>query len=158
MSKETQLYEISVLVNPEIPEEKAPEVLGSIRAVIEDNGGMIDGIQDLKMRRLWYPVKKMTQAYFGAIQFIVSPSKIAVIRKEVEKNTSILRHLLMEWKKEPARPIIRPALDKPEEAVGEIAMPTEMIVPSNDVVEKEKDKPRINEEEIDKKLDEILGS
>jgi ribosomal protein S6 len=157
MSKEVNLYEIGLLVTPEIPEEKAPEVIGAVRTAIEDKGGTIESIQDLKMRRIWFPIKQMSSAYFGAVQFMIAPAKIEEIKKDAEKNNSILRHLILEWKKEPPRPIYKPLVSK-DEATPETKSDIVVEQPENRSSEHPASKPRVDEEEIDKKLDEILGS
>ena len=162
MARDPQLYEIGFLIKPDLPAEKAAEVLGEIRSYIEKNGGMPERAVDPKIRPLAYPIRKLTQAYFGALQFMVAPEAIADINKDVDAHTAIIRHLTLLWEREPERPIIlkqRPA--KQETTVVSSApemasTPTAPVPPI--VAEPRAEEEKVSEEAIDKKLDEILGN
>ena len=151
MAKEAQLYEIGLLIHPELPEERASEVLGTVRSYIEKSGGVLESTVDPKLRRLGYAVKKNTQAYFAALQCVIAPEAVTKVKKEVDGNTNILRHLILTWKKEAPRTILRRNIEKPE---GSVASPP--VVPFTPAEKKEENKTDI--QEIDKKLDEILGN
>lgn len=146
MAKEPQLYEIGLLIQPELPEGEASAVLGTVRSYIEKTGGVLESTVDPKLRKLAYPVKRVNQAYFAALQFVVTPEMVTGIKKDVESNTSILRHLILTWKKEVPRPVLRRVSDKP-------------FTPDTSAVTQtpSQEGPKTDIQEIDKKLDEILG-
>lgn len=150
MAKEPQLYEIGLLIQPELPEGEASAVLGTIRSYIEKTGGVLESTVDPKLRKLAYPIKKLNQAYFAALQFTVSPDKVTNIKKDVETNTSVIRHLILTWKKEVPRPVLRRPLVEPSPD-GSAPAPSLHTPPARE------DEPKTDIREIDKKLDEILG-
>lgn len=152
MSREAQLYEIGMLIRPELPEQEAAEVLGTVRSSVEQRNGIIESTTDPKMRQLGYPVQKAVQAYFAALQFVVNPSVIAEIGRDITTNDRILRHMIFSWKKESPRPAMR-------RHVGESTWGNTPATPSPEVITKERtpEEEQVVIEEIDKKLDEILA-
>lgn len=147
MTKEAQLYEIGLLLKPELSEADAAAELGVVRSYIEKQGGLLERTRDPKTRTLSYPIKKITRAYFAALQFLASPATIASIRQDLKTNQNILRHLLLSWKREPVRPV----------ALHKVIAPVSSMQSGEKKIEGEPAE-KVNEQELDKKLDEILGS
>lgn len=144
-------YELGYLISPALPEDGVLKVLEEMRSLIEAKGGMIENTQNPKQIRLAYPIKKATNAYFGTIQFLINPRSLSEIRTGVNTNSQVLRHLVIEWNKRlAARSIAQPPLRRPKEAT-----PISPFVA--EPVKKDMEAPRVDEAEIDKKLDEILG-
>jgi ribosomal protein S6 len=153
MAKEPQLYEIGLLIKPDLTEEQAAAELGNVRLSIEKMGGMMESTTDPKMRRLSYPIKKISQAYFAALQFSMVPGAIGDIGKDVDSNEYIMRHLVLSWTRAPVRPVLR--RQKRTVSISGIspAAPQIQRLEQGDVPEE-----KIDEKELDKKLDEILGN
>ncbi len=147
MHTDKKPYEVGYLLSPLIPEEGVMKVLEEVRVSIESKGALIENTQNPKYLRLAYPIKKQTHGYFGAIQFHVAPSLIHEVKEALDKNEQILRHLIIEWKKEPPRqqPALKAFQPKEPAAPGTASEPAE---PAEE---------KASEQEIDKKLDEILG-
>lgn len=147
MAKEPQLYEIGLLIKSGLSETEASAELGSVRSEIEKQGGVLESTTDPKLRKLSYPIKKNLQAYFAALQFLVSPASAAPIEKKVSANQNILRCLVLSWTRAPAQPILRkPMRPKITDTVTRFS-PAKTEAPTE----------RVDEKELDKKLDEILG-
>lgn len=146
--KEPQLYEIGLLIKPELSEQEAAAELGNVRLEIEKQNGIMESTTDPKLRKLSYPIKKISQAYFAALQFSVTPAHIAAIEKTVSDNPHILRCLVLSWTRAPAKSILKkPMRTKP------IETPTLYTPPKPEEPTK-----KVDEKELDKKLDEILGA
>jgi len=146
-------YELGYLISPLLPEDAALKVLESMRALIESNGGLIENTQSPKAIRLAYPIKKMGNAYFGAIQFMMSPVAIKEVTKNIAVTEHVLRHLVTEWNKQLAtRPIMPPMPRKAKDAVSGSTVPAVV-----ETTNKDASAPRVDEAAIDKKLEEILG-
>ncbi len=147
MEKETKMYEIGYLLAPLIPEDKLDEEIFVLRKAIEDRKCLITSEERAKTRKLAYPVKKaplgsFDSAYFGWIKFIADAESSREIAEVLSKKPNIIRFLLIESDKEEApRKERGKAVGANKEAAGdETAIKTEV-------------KP----EEIDKKLEELLG-
>ncbi|TSC68119.1 MAG: small subunit ribosomal protein S6 [Parcubacteria group bacterium Gr01-1014_66] len=151
MARESQLYEIGVLLKPELSVEEAAAELGNVRMEIENRNGILESTADPKLHKLAYPIKKSVQAYFAALQFSISPAAIAAIEKTVSANKHVLRSLVLSWTRAPAKPMLqKPRRIKPSETPV-------LYTPIKPVVDKDKEE-KVDEQELDKKLDEILGS
>ncbi|MCX6731415.1 MAG: 30S ribosomal protein S6 [Candidatus Parcubacteria bacterium] len=134
METEQKMYEIGYLLSPLIPEEKLDEEIGSLRKLIEDKKGFILNEGRPKMQKLAYPIKKLETAYFGWIKFTADPSSLPEI-----KSPQIIRFLITEViKTPPAKKIIKKKKTLPAGVISGI-------------------KEGIKFEEIDKKLEELLG-
>jgi ribosomal protein S6 len=118
-------------------------ILEELRNQITNKGGLIIAEGRLQKQKLAYPIKKESEAFFHWLRFSLDKKGIVEIKGSLEKNNSILRFLMMKVKKEAAtkRPKI---IEKKKEKKPELAPETEEPIKSK-------------EEEIDKKLEELLG-
>lgn len=148
MAKEAQLYEIGLLIKPDFSEAEAAAELGNVRSDIEKQNGIIESTTDPKLRKLSYPIKKVSQAYFAALQFSVVPAHITAIEKTISANRNILRTLVLSW----TRALTQPMLQKPIRTIKQVDVPTLYTPVKEEIAEK------VDEKELDKKLDEILGA
>lgn len=103
-----QVYEISYLVLPSIPEEKLSTVVDSIKQVVSKEGGKeFDGEAPFK-HPLSYKMSKtvgasryvVSDAYIGWIKFEIEPSNIAGIKAGMEKISEVLRFLIVKTPQE----------------------------------------------------------
>ena len=153
MDAEIKNYEIAYLINPDVPEDGVFGEVGKITGLIQDAHGLVGKIQEPKKRKLAYPISKSLYAYFGWTTFAVAPERIANVEKRLRLEKSILRYLMVEEVKRPVmqfRPrgggIPRRALATPH---------LEGVAPFTPAQPKEEDQVKI--QELDKRLEEILG-
>ncbi len=148
MEKGQNIYEIGYLLSPLIPEEKLDEEISVLRKAIEDKQGFILSESRGKIHRLAYTIKahgssgKFDSAYFGWMKFTIEPEQLLETKNTLDKNNQLIRFLIVKAVKEqPARQmgIKRPAKKKMTAA------------------EELKERGEVQTEEIDKKLEEILG-
>ncbi len=147
MEEEKRQYGANYLLRGDIGEEKAAETNALVRKLIEDSGGLISQENGLQKQNLSYSIKKHDTAYFGSIKFIFPPEKIQNLKKSLEK-IGLLRVLLTQenQKKETVKyPLRRRTIRRPA---------AKEYPPTEEGVKKE---PPLQVEEIDKKLEEILG-
>lgn len=149
---EPQLYEIGLLIKPELSEVEAAAELGNVRSSIEKSGGILERTTDPKLRKLSYAILKNTQAYFAALQFYVSPASLDTITKEVKSNLNVLRHLILLWTREPTQSVLHRPL---RSAISDSAISSSI---SGTIGKTEKLEEKVDEKELDKKLEEILGN
>lgn len=144
MEKEAKLYEIGYLINPGITEEKVADETNSFRNVIENNGGVITTEEKAKLIKLAYIIKKtkvgkFENAYFGWIKFMVEPEAAVKIKKELDKIENLIRFMIIVGSDEQAQPKGgKRTYSKKEEKI--------------------EDKQQVNEEEVDKKIEELIGA
>lgn len=146
MEEETRLYEMGYLLKGDIDEEEALKKSELLRKIVENEKGLIIQENKPKKQNLGYPIKKYSIAYSGSLKFIFLAEKIPALKKSFEKS-DLLRLLLSQSKrgeealKYPAkkRTIRRPLAKKIQK------------------IEEAQPKEPLRVEEIDKKLEEILG-
>lgn len=146
MNGELKLYEAAYLISPAKSEEEARGFQDAVKNFLLNLGGLIEENGSVLKRRLYYPIKKVREAYFAHFKFLAEPEKLSELRKKLEEK-DVLRYLLVETKRIPQR-IFKPHVFK--------AMPTEQVSPEAKIEPKIAE-PAANIEEIDKKLEEILG-
>lgn len=133
-----KLYEIGYLLTPLIPADKLDDEVNLIRSAIEKEKGLITGEESPKSRSLAYEIKKFTTASFGWIRFMVRPDALEGLKKSFDGNANLLRFLILNAEKETIS-------QKPLRAVRAKSADTQT------------QREEIQEEEIDKKLEEIAG-
>lgn len=148
MENEQKKYEIGFLLNPFISEEKIDEETAIVRKVIEDRHGLITGEGRPAMKKLAYAVKTKTSskgfesAYFGWLKFTLAPELLPEAKISFDKNENVIRNLIIKIPKETAaKKTFKSIVKKPRVASAP----------------RDKKEERIKPEEIDKKLEEIIG-
>ena len=158
MEKELKLYEVSYLINPALSEEDARNFQQEIKSTLQSLGGLIDSDGGVIKKRLSYPIKKVTECWLAHFKFMLEAGKIAEFKKELESKNA-LRCLLIETKRI-RQQFVRPrriplgaqtkpaATNEPQSTAQARSSQPDTTVPSV---------PSMNIEEIDKRLEEILG-
>ncbi|MBI4135014.1 MAG: 30S ribosomal protein S6 [Candidatus Sungbacteria bacterium] len=156
MDTDSKKYEIAYLVSESVPEDDVVRVVGIITKTVEDVKGTVLQIEEPQKRRLAYPIGKARVAYFGFTTFRVEPQVVTEINKKLLLEKEIVRFLIVEPSRHPTeRPAARATAwqGASEPVAARIERPRQAA------------EPRLSPEEreaaiknIDKKLDEILGS
>ncbi len=149
MDSESKNYEVAYLLAPSMTEEQALAGAGKLSLLIESESGIIRHLETPKKRKLMYAVKKQTSAYFGWTVFDAAPDAVARLNKKIGVAPEVLRHMIVEHEVETRQPyIIRPVM--PRAPIGAFA---QKAIPR----EEQKPDEKLDLEELDKRLEEILG-
>lgn len=141
-----QLYEIGYLIAPSMLEEEARDFHQKIKNEAQGLGGLIEDEGRVEKIRLSYPIKKQTEAYLGNFKFTMESAKIDEFNLKIKTEKNILRFLCVKT----VRPQQRKINTRPFSA------PQTFLAPQTPK-EIKLGEPTANIEEIDKKLEEILG-
>jgi len=145
MEKETKMYEIGYLLSPLILEEKLDEEISALRKLLEDKQGFIMNESRARTQSLAYPVRGFNSAYFGWIKFAASPEVLPEIKISFDNppigGDKIIRFLILKTIKETAAPRLM----------------KKKVVRKKISLERPKEKLGIKPEEIDKKIEELIG-
>ncbi len=131
---EPKLYELAYLLRNE-PEEALKPVTEKIREYIEKKNGRSFEEASLGRRRFSYPIHKENEGFFGHLKFFIKAEDLAGLEEILKREKNILRYLLTKIKRLETE--VRPHLRK---------------------IRKPVEKKAVDLAEIDKKLEEILGS
>ncbi|MBI2120375.1 MAG: 30S ribosomal protein S6 [Parcubacteria group bacterium] len=151
---ELRVYEASYLLLPFIGEEDTPKEAGRVKESILLAGGMVFSEEEPKLIKLAYPMVKTVSnkntrfesAYFGWVKFEGEPASMEKIKKDLENNENILRFLLLKTTKDTTTAKPFPFTVKPKPISTPVA---------KEEVKSEAPK-EINEEELDKTIDDLV--
>lgn len=142
---ETQVYELGYLLLPTLSEENLSKAVGEIKEVVEKNSGVFISESFPKMLALAYEMvknidnknQKFDHAYFGWVKFEMPVEQTKSLTEEIDKKDEVLRSLFIK-------------------TIREDIVPPKFI--SKDKEESKPEEPEeINEEEIDKSIDELVA-
>ena len=85
-------YEIMLLLDPEIAEERANEIIQRIRNAVEDGKGTWDGHEPWGRRRLAYEIDHKGEAVYHLLLFTAPPETLAEITRVLKITDGVVRH------------------------------------------------------------------
>lgn len=174
MDKENQRnYELTFILSPELEEKGVDSFEQEIEKSIRDLGGDLKRKSKPEKRNLSYPIKKFQSGYYLVINFLFNPEKLEELASVLKHKKDILRHIINfveessftkpEKEKGKGKKMPKAKTGKIKEIAEEI---TEEEIKEIKRKVKKKKKPsfakategnEVELEEIDKKLEEILG-
>ena len=103
-------YEVMYVVDAALEDQARQDVISRFNAVVENNGGKVERVDEWGKRRLAYPVNYKTEGYY-VLMYMSAPSELP---RELERNFKIsdacIRYLITRLegeipaKREPLKP------------------------------------------------------
>jgi ribosomal protein S6 len=160
----TKVYEIGYLVVSSVPKEKVDGIVDSLKNALTKKGAAIIGEEAPELIDLAYTMikkigtsnQRFDQGYFGWVKFELAAREIEEIKKSLDLNPDILRHLIITTVKENtylgkrspgAQTLVAEVPESPAEPAPEVA--------GTDQGADEKAAPA-SLEEMDKSIDEMV--
>jgi len=146
-------YELTYLTSPELSEEKLNSLRERVISYLQERKGILSEAGNSIKKILGYPIKKKKSplfthsAFLATLDFSAPPDLIDDLKKRLDGEPEILRYFII-GKKTPAKAAAPPIPEKFKRERAEIKKPTVRTQPKE---------PKVELEEIEKKLDEILG-
>jgi small subunit ribosomal protein S6 len=100
-----RLYDIVVLVTPDLNEEDAAKVTADYRKILSDGGGEIVKDETWGRRRLSFPIERKREAYYHYFQVSAEPALVAETERRLRLSDQILRHLAVRADEEQKRSV-----------------------------------------------------
>jgi small subunit ribosomal protein S6 len=94
-------YEIMLMLDPELPEERQNEILARARELIEKRGGNWLGHEPWGRRKLAYEIQHKGEANYHVFQFDADAETLAEITRVLKITDGALRHMAVR------RPVVR---------------------------------------------------
>lgn len=149
---EPRNYEFACHITTQMDEAKVPAVWAEVEALIAKHGGIITAEQQPTSRRLSYPIKHQSQAFFAWAQF--STDKEELLR-ELEEwarlHTEVLRHVILKLEAESDKRATEQAAHLQRKAAKQAK---EGAAVKKTVSEK----PAADKGKMEKELEDILGN
>jgi ribosomal protein S6 len=105
-------YQLAYLLSPELKKEEIESIQNDLTSFLEKEG-VLDKVETPLKRTLFYPIKKKTEAFLGAIYFYLESEKIKDLEKKLKGEEKILRYLIV-TEKTPKKIKIEKKVKKPE--------------------------------------------
>jgi small subunit ribosomal protein S6 len=86
-------YEILLMLDVDIPEERAEEILSRMRQLIEKDGGTWDGHEPWGRRKLAYEIGHKSEGAYHLVLFTASPATLGEISRVLKITDGVMRHL-----------------------------------------------------------------
>jgi len=86
-------YEILLMLDPELPEERQDEIIARIRELIENAGGTWVGHDPWGRRKLAYEIDKKTDGIYHLLQFDAEPETLDELSRILKITDGVTRHL-----------------------------------------------------------------
>jgi|Deesub1362A_J573_1020465.scaffolds.fasta_scaffold04062_9 small subunit ribosomal protein S6 len=88
-------YEMMLILNPELDEEKRKEVLDKIESIIKEGKGETQEIKEWGLKELAYPIKKKNTGYY-VLWYFKSPGNLPInLRRELKLVPDVYRVMIM---------------------------------------------------------------
>jgi small subunit ribosomal protein S6 len=98
-----RLYDIVVLVTPDLNEEDAARLTADYRKILADGGAEVVKDETWGRRRLAYSIDRKREAYYHHFQVSAEPALIAETERRLRLSDKVLRHLAIRADEEQKR-------------------------------------------------------
>jgi small subunit ribosomal protein S6 len=86
-------YEILLMLDPELSEERGEEIVARVRASVESDGGTWDGHEPWGRRKLAYEIAHKGEGVYHLLLFTAAPATLAEISRVLKIDDGVMRHL-----------------------------------------------------------------
>jgi small subunit ribosomal protein S6 len=86
-------YEILLMFDPELPEERQTEIVTRAREAIERDGGTWDNHEPWGRRRLAYEIDHKAEGSYHLLTFSAEPATLEEISRVLKITDGVMRHL-----------------------------------------------------------------
>ena len=86
-------YEILLLLDPDLAEERGEEIVTRVRERVEADGGKWDGHEPWGKRKLAYEIAHKGEGVYHLLLFSAAPETLAEISRVLKITDGVLRHL-----------------------------------------------------------------
>jgi small subunit ribosomal protein S6 len=88
-----RLYDIVVLVTPDLSDEDASKLAGEYKKILTDGGATVVKEEPWGRRRLAFPIGRKREAHYVYWQVDASPAAVAEAERRMGLSDQVLRHL-----------------------------------------------------------------
>jgi small subunit ribosomal protein S6 len=86
-------YELLLMLDPEVPEERQNEILSRMRELLEGRGARWMGHEPWGRRRLAYEIEKQTDGIYHLVHFDAEPEALDEVTRVLRITDGVMRHL-----------------------------------------------------------------
>ena len=88
-------YEIMYILNSSLEEEARQQLIETLHAIITNEGGTIDKVDEWGMKEFAYRIEDMTKGYYMVVEFHASTETVAELDRICRINQNVVRHMIV---------------------------------------------------------------
>jgi small subunit ribosomal protein S6 len=105
-------YEILLMLDPELAEERQEEILVRTRELVERGGGTWDRHEPWGRRKLAYEIAHKDEGVYHLVEFTAEPATLDEASRILKITDGVIRHMAVRRvQRGPGRPLSRPPRD-----------------------------------------------
>jgi small subunit ribosomal protein S6 len=109
-------YEILLMLDPELPEERQEEILVRTRTLVEQGGGSWDRHEPWGRRKLAYEIAHKDEGVYHLLEFTAEPEVLNETSRILKITDGVMRHLAVRRvERSPGRPVAHDPVSASEE-------------------------------------------
>ena len=110
-------YEILLMLDPELPEERQTEIVSRARELIERGGGSWESHDVWGRRKLAYEIDHKTDAAYHLLTFSAEPETLDEVSRVLKITDGVMRHMAVRRSpRGPGRTVAPPSRDRQDGA------------------------------------------
>jgi small subunit ribosomal protein S6 len=110
-------YEILLMLDPELPEDRQSEIVSRTRELIERSGGRWDAHDVWGRRKLAYEIDHKTDGAYHLLTFSAEPETLDEVSRVLKITDGVMRHMAVRRSERgPGRTVAPPPADRQDEA------------------------------------------
>lgn len=86
-------YEVLLMLDPDLPQERQDEIVNRTRELIERGGGNWVRHEPWGRRKLAYPIQKKTDGGYHLLEFDATPETLDELSRILKITDGVLRHM-----------------------------------------------------------------
>jgi small subunit ribosomal protein S6 len=111
-------YEVLLMLDPELAEERQAEIVARVRERVETDGGTWDTQQPWGRRRLAYEIEHKNDAYYHLLTFAAEAATLDEVSRVLKITDGVIRHLAVRRVASTGRTPVPPPPPAPAEPVS----------------------------------------
>jgi small subunit ribosomal protein S6 len=110
-------YEILLMLDPELPDERQSEIVSRTRETIERGGGTWDSHDVWGRRKLAYEIDHKTDGAYHLLTFSAEPETLDEVSRVLKITDGVMRHMAVRRsERRPAETVAPPSRDRQDGA------------------------------------------
>ena len=97
-------YEILLMLDAELPDERGEEIVSRMRELIEKEGGTWDGHEPWGRRKLAYEIAHKSEGTYHLVLFTAKPATLDELSRVLKITDGVIRHMAVKRPKPGATP------------------------------------------------------
>ena len=88
-------YELVMVLDPEVDEERLNNVMDRVRRVLTDNGGEVTNENDWGTRKLAYKIGRFSEGHYHVVQLSMEAAQSKEVDGVLKLADDVIRHVLV---------------------------------------------------------------